>query len=58
MQMTEKDIQITISAILKSVIESGCDPSEWETRTLTGLKLFTKLLKGALKNGKDNKSGT
>jgi hypothetical protein len=40
--MTNKDVSIMVTACLKSIIESGCSPSEWETRLMDACRLVVK----------------
>lgn len=45
---TQKDWEITICAITKSVIESGADPTTWDDRIRQGLKIVLTLTAQAM----------
>lgn len=47
---SQKDIDITTTAFLKSIIESGADPSDWEELTKKALRLHHALVTTQLKN--------
>lgn len=45
---SQKDWEIMITAITKSVIESGADPKDWEERIRHGLKIVMTLTNAAI----------
>lgn len=49
---TPKDWEIMITAITKSVIESGADPKDWEDRIKQGLRIVMNLTNTALAKDK------
>ena len=51
---TQKDWEIMITAITKSVIESGADPSTWDERIRQGLKIVMTLTNAALQKDKND----
>jgi hypothetical protein len=48
MNRTSKDWEIMITAITKSVIESGAPKEEWEDRIRHGLKIVMNLTNAAI----------
>ena len=40
--VTDKDIEITVVALFKSIIESGAEPHTWEARLKDALNTFHK----------------
>lgn len=50
MKRSLKDIDITMVACLKSVIEAGIPPSEWEQRTKEAFNIHNKLTTQVWKN--------
>lgn len=45
-QLTGKDIDITTIAILKSVIESGAQPADWDRLVKAGWKVYLTTTQG------------
>lgn len=41
--MTNKDIEITVCAVLKSVIESGAPKEQWSDLTKQGLLVYREI---------------
>lgn len=41
--MTDKDIQMTVCGLLKSVIEAGIPPHQWEENTREALLIWRDL---------------
>jgi len=53
--MTNKDIEITTTAVLKSVIESGAPVKDWEELTKAGIHIYASVSnawKEGINNGK------
>lgn len=53
--MTPKDIEITTVAILKSIIESGAPPEQWDELVKKGIVVYMARVRGwkeYLNNGK------
>jgi hypothetical protein len=53
---TPKDWEIFITAITKSVIESGAPKEEWEDRIRLGLKIAMNLTNAALAKDASNEA--
>lgn len=41
--MTNKDVEITTTAVLKSVIESGAPKEQWEELVKHGISVYSKV---------------
>jgi len=50
-----RDWEITITAVTKSVIESGADPAEWDERIRKGLRIVLTLTNEALAKERENR---
>lgn len=55
---TERDMEIRAQAVLKSIIESGATPDEWEEKAVTALRILGKLIsmqkKAAMAHNEDS----
>ncbi len=52
--MSGKELDITISAYLKSIIESGAEPVDWETKLVFALKVHRKIKTAIQNQNKEN----
>lgn len=51
--MTDRELDITISAYLKSIIESGATPDEWEPKLLKALQTHRKMKQAIINKNKE-----